>query len=366
MTEKLFQPAQAGAIEMANRLVMAPLTRNRADNDTGEVQDMHVEYYRQRAGAGLIITEATQISPEGKGYIQTPGIHSEGQVAAWKRVTEAVHAEGGKIVCQLWHVGRISHVSIQPGGQQPVAPSALNAGVKTFTAEGFSPTSDPRALGLDELPRIVADFAHAAEMAKEAGFDGVEVHGANGYLLDQFLKTGSNHRTDAYGGAIENRARLMLEVMAAVTQVWGAGRVGLRLSPFSPANGARDADAQETAQFVVSALNRFELAYLHLVEGATGGSRDLEEGQSLSVLRDLFDGAYMGNNGYDREMAIEAVKTGQVDLVAIGRPFIANPDLVRRWQEDAPLNDQDRDTFYGGGTKGYTDYPTLKETSVRA
>jgi N-ethylmaleimide reductase len=366
MTEKLFQPAKLGAIEIRNRIAMAPLTRNRADDVTGEVGEMHVDYYRQRAGAGLIITEATQISPEGKGYIQTPGIHTEGQVAAWRRVTDAVHAAGGKIVCQLWHVGRISHTSLQPEGQAPVAPSALSAGVKTFTQKGFEETSTPRALELTEMPRLVADYAHAAQMAKAAGFDGVEVHGANGYLLDQFLKTGSNQRQDTYGGSTENRARLLLEVMEAVTKVWGPGRVGLRLSPFSPANGATDADPQEMATYLVRQLNSFDLAYLHLVEGATGGSRELAEGHSVAALRDLFTGPYMGNNGYDREMALEAVGSGAVDVVAIGRPFIANPDLVERFERAAPLNDGDQSSWYGGDRTGYTDYPTLEEQEKAA
>lgn len=361
MPEKLFSPAEVGALELQNRIVMAPLTRNRADDDTGEVGEMHVDYYRQRAGAGLIVTEATQISAEGKGYIQTPGIYTEAQVAAWKKVTDAVHAAGGKIVVQLWHVGRISHVSIQPGGQQPVAPSAIPAGVKTFTHNGFEDTSDPRALDLDEMPRVVADFVHAAAMAKKAGFDGIEVHGANGYLLDQFLKTGSNKRDDAYGGSVENRARLLMEVLDGVTNVWGAGRVGLRLSPFSPANGIEDADPQETFEYVVRELNRFDLAYLHMVEGATGGSRELDEGESLTRLRDLFDGPYMANNGYDRALAIDHVAQGKADLVAFGRPYIANPDLAERLERDAPLNEGDQDTYYGGGREGYTDYPTLAE-----
>lgn len=360
MTDKLFTPFTAGDIALKNRIVMAPLTRNRADNETGEVSDIHVEYYRQRATAGLIITEATQISPQGKGYIQTPGIQTEAQAKAWKAVTDAVHAKGGKIVVQLWHVGRISHVSIQPGGQAPVAPSAIPAGSKTFTKNGFEDTSEPRALKLEELPGIVDDYRNAAKMAMLAGFDGVEVHGANGYLLDQFLKTGSNKREDAYGGSVENRARLLLEVMEAVTDEIGGGKVGLRLSPFSPANGISDADPMETFTYVVKALNRFGLSYLHMVEGATGGSRQLEEGQSIAALRKLFEGAYMANNGYDRQMALDAIDSGAADLVAFGRPFIANPDLVARLEKDAPLNQPDRDTMYGGGAKGLTDYPTLE------
>ena len=364
MTEKLFTPFTAGEIVADNRLVMAPLTRNRADNETGEVSDMHVEYYRQRAGAGIIITEATQISPEGKGYFQTPGIHTEGQVAAWRKVTDAVHSEGGRIVIQLWHVGRISHTSLQPEGAKPVAPSAIAAGVKTFTANGFEDTSEPRALDLDEMPRLVADYAHAAETAKKAGFDGIEVHAANGYLLDQFLKTGSNKRDDAYGGSVENRARLLFEVLDAVTKVWGGERVGLRLSPFSPANGIEDANPQETFEYVVEGLNRYNLSYLHLVEGATGGSRKLDDGESIAALRALFKGPYMANNGYDREMALEAVANDKADLIAVGRPFIANPDLPRRWQMNGPLNKGDTDTYYGGGREGFTDYTALEQAKV--
>jgi N-ethylmaleimide reductase len=364
MTEALFRPFKAGAIDASNRVVMAPLTRNRADNETGEVGEMHVDYYRQRAGAGIIITEATQISPEGKGYLGTPGIHTDGQVAAWKKVTDAVHQAGGKIVIQLWHVGRISHTSLQPNGQSPVAPSAVNAGVKTFTADGFEDTSDPRALTLDEMPRLAADYAHAAEMAKKAGFDGVEVHGANGYLLDQFLKTGSNKRADAYGGSVENRARILFEVMDAVTAVWGGDRVGLRLSPFSPANGIDDADPQETFEYVVQGLNKYGLSYLHMVEGATGGSRELDEGESIGALRKLFEGPYMGNNGYTRALALKTVGEGKADLIAFGRPFIANPDLVKRLEEDVALNEGDQDTWYGGGREGYTDYPTLEEADA--
>lgn len=364
MSHALFSPIKAGAIEAANRIALAPLTRNRADNDTGEVLDMHVDYYRQRSGAGIVITEATQISAEGKGYLQTPGIYTEDQVAAWRKVTDAVHAEGGKIVVQLWHVGRISHVSLQPGGQQPVAPSALNAEVKTFTANGFEPTSDPRALAEEEMPRIVADYVHATRMARKAGFDGVEVHAANGYLLDQFLKTGSNKRSDAYGGSLENRARLLIEVMEGITQAWDGAHVGIRLSPFSPANGITDAAPQETFEYVIAQLARFNLAYLHMIEGATGGSRDLEKGESIEKLRALFDGVYMANNGYDRDMAMQALESDHADMVAIGRPFIANPDLVTRYEKNAPLNEGDQKTWYGGGREGYTDYPHLTEETV--
>lgn len=364
MTEKLFTPVTLGAIEAANRIAMAPLTRNRADNDTGEVSDMHVDYYSQRASAGLLITEAAQISAEGKGYFQTPGIYTDGQVAAWRNVTDAVHAKGGKIVIQLWHVGRISHTSIQPDGQKPVAPSAIAADMKTFTGNGFEPTSEPRALETAEMPRIVADYVHATKMAQKAGFDGVEVHGANGYLLDQFLKTKTNKRDDQYGGSVENRARLLLEVLEAVTNAWDGAHVGLRLSPFSPANDIADDNPQETFEYVIPQLNKFGLAYLHMVEGSTGQSRDIGEGHSLSKLRKLFDGVYMANNLYDRDMAINAVDAGEADLVAFGRPYIANPDLAKRLERDAPLNEGDSKTFYAGGKEGYTDYPFLEEIAA--
>ncbi|MWB78621.1 alkene reductase [Pseudooceanicola sp. 216_PA32_1] len=359
MTEALFTPFTAGDMALKNRVVMAPLTRNRADNDTGEVGDLHVAYYRQRAGAGLIVTEASQISPVGKGYLATPGIHTTGQVAAWRKVTDAVHAAGGRIVIQLWHVGRISHVSLQPGGQAPVSASAVPAGVKTFTANGFEETSPPRALTVEEIAATVADYRHAARSAIEAGFDGVEVHGANGYLIDQFLKTGTNRRDDAYGGSIENRTRFLFEVMQAVTDEIGGARTGLRLSPYSPANGISDADPTPLFTHAIQGLNRFGLAYLHMVEGATGGSRELAEGESIAALRAHFDGPYMANNGYDRAMALNAVASGAADLVAFGRPYIANPDLVERLRRDAPLSELDRETLYGGGAEGYTDYPAL-------
>ncbi len=364
MTEELFTPLKVGATEAKNRIVMAPLTRNRADNETDEVGDMHVEYYTQRAGAGIIITEATQISPEGKGYLATPGIYTDGQVAAWKKVTDAVHKAGGKIFVQLWHVGRISHTSLQPNGQQPVAPSAIKADMKTFTANGFEPTSEPRALETSEIPRVINDYVHATKMAKKAGFDGVEVHGANGYLLDQFLKTKTNKRDDDYGGSVENRARLLLEVLKAVTDAWDGDHVALRLSPFSPANDVADDNPQETFEYVITQLNKFGLAYLHMVEGATGGSRETQEGHSIAKLRSLFNGVYMANNGYDRDLAIKTVAEGNADLIAFGRPYIANPDLAKRLERGAALNKGNSDTYYGGGKEGYTDYPFLEEAAV--
>ncbi|MBC7139698.1 MAG: alkene reductase [Defluviimonas sp.] len=364
MTETLFTPVSLGDIRLANRIVMAPLTRNRATHDTHAPHELHAIYYSQRASAGLIISEGTQISPEGKGYAWTPGIYSPEQIAGWKKVTEAVHAKGGKIAAQLWHVGRVSHTSLQPGGAAPVGPSALPAGTRTFDGNGFVETSVPRALEEAEIPRVVEDFRKAAMAAEEAGFDGVEIHGANGYLIDQFLRDGANTRTDSYGGSIENRARFLFEVLEAVTGVLGGGRVGLRLSPFSNANGLTDSDPMPLFSHVVKGLNRFGLAFLHLIEGQTGGSRDLPEGCSIEALRALFEGRYVANNGYDREMAIRAVAEGRADAVAFGRAFIANPDLVERLRRNAPLNEGNSATYYGGGAEGYTDYPTLDKATA--
>ncbi len=364
--KSLFDPVQAGDLRLANRIVMAPLTRNRSP---GAVPPPLVAtYYAQRASAGLLITEATAISHQAQGYADVPGLWSDEQVAAWKRVTDAVHAAGGRIVTQLWHVGRVSHVALQPGGAAPVAPSAITANTKTYLIEDgvgrFVPTSQPRALALEELPGIVADYRRAARNAIAAGFDGIEIHGANGYLLDQFLKTGTNHRSDAYGGSIENRARLLLEVMQAVVEAIGAGRVGLRLSPVTPANDVVDADPQPLFTHVVRALGPMGLAYLHLIEGSTGGPREVDGRPfDYAALRQAWrdaggTGAWMVNNGYDRALAEQALQQG-ADLVAFGRPFISNPDLVERLRVGAALNTPDRATFYGGTEKGYTDYPAL-------
>ena len=360
---KLFDPCRFGDITTASRIVKAPLTRDRA----GPAQvptEMMATYYTQRASAGLIITEATQISPEGQGYLDTPGIYSPAQVAGWRRVTDAVHAAGGKIVILLWHVGRISHVSLQPNGQPPVSSTARRAAGKTFTAAGFEDVSEPRALRLEEMPRVVADYRHAARRAIAAGFDGVEVHGANGYLLEQFLRDSINDRTDAYGGPTENRARLLLEVMNAIAAEIGAGRTGLRLSPVTPANDAQqDSDAQGLYDYVVEQLGPLRLAFLHVVEGATGGARDVAP-FDYAALRSRFrrgneHGAWMVNNGYTRQMALDVVASGDADLVAFGKPFISNPDLVRRLQDDAPLAALNPKTLYGGGAEGYIDYPAL-------
>ncbi|EAU42764.1 NADH:flavin oxidoreductase/NADH oxidase [Fulvimarina pelagi HTCC2506] len=358
-TQKLFEPYNLGPNTLSNRIVMAPLTRSRAD-DTDTPKDMHVVHYRQRASAGLIISEATQISNEGKGYAWTPGIYSDEQVAAWKRVTDAVHAEGGKIFMQLWHVGRISHPDLQHGGRLPVSASAIQPDQQAFTETGFKPIPTPRALETDELPRVIADYVKAAENAKAAGFDGVEVHSANGYLLDQFLQDSTNKRTDAYGGSIENRMRFPLEVIDAVVKVWGADRVGVRVSPGSGANDMADSDPEALFLAYAKELGQRKLAYLHVIEGLIWQDRDKEDVTS-DKLRDAFGGTYMGNNQYTREIAIERAEIGQVDLACFGRPFIANPDLVERLKLDAPLNEPDKDTFYGGDEKGYIDYPFLSE-----
>ena len=354
---QLFDPIQLGDVQLANRIVMAPLTRSRSRGLLPG--DMAVEYYRQRASAGLIISEGTQITAEGQGYLDTPGIHTPDQVAAWKRVTDAVHADGGKIAVQLWHVGRISHVIFQPEGRAPVSATARAATGKTFTAEGFVDVSAPRALKTEEIPGVIASFVHAARCAMEAGFDAVEVHGANGYLLDQFMRDSINDRNDAYGGSIENRARLVIEIMTAIAAAIGAGRTGLRLSPVTPSNDAgQDSDAQALFEHVARELAPLKLAFLHVVEGQTGGDRDIAP-FDYAALRRAFGGAYIANNGYTREMAITAVAEGRADLVAFGRDYISNPDLVRRLKLNAPLQPVDRATLYGGDARGYVDYPAL-------
>ena len=357
----LFTPIAIGPYTLKNRLVMAPLTRNRSTPE-GIPQPLNVEYYRQRAGAGLILTEATCITPEGVGYPLTPGIWSNAQVAGWKAVTEAVHAAGGLIFCQLWHVGRVSHPSLQPGGKLPVAPSAIGIEGDALTYQGPQPFVTPRALEASELPGIVAQYRHAAEKALAAGFDGVEVHAANGYLLDEFLRDGSNQRGDAYGGSVDNRARLLLEVMDAVNPVWGEERVGVRLSPVNPFNGMFDSDPQGTFTRVVELLNRFPLAYLHLTElgkdapGAAGPFFDPLE------LRGVWKGVLMTNAGYDKDTANAVLAAGRADLVAFGVPYLANPDLEARFRANAPLNTPAPGTFYGGDGKGYTDYPFMSAT----
>jgi N-ethylmaleimide reductase len=368
----LFDPCQAGSLHLATRIVMAPLTRNRAPGALANAR--MAQYYRQRAkpatGAGLIVTEATAISHQGQGYADVPGIWSAEQVAAWKQVTDAVHAEGGQIVMQLWHVGRVSHTSLQPGGAAPVAPSAITAKTKTvLLVDGqaqFVETSAPRALEASELPGIVQDYRRAAANAIAAGFDGVEVHAANGYLIDQFLRSGSNARSDAYGGSIDNRARFLNEVMQAVVAEIGGGRTGVRLSPVTPANDASDDAPQPLFTHVVQQLAPLDLAYVHVIEGATGGPREHQQGPTpfdYAALRSAYrsaggQGAWMVNNGYDLALANRALAKG-ADLVAFGRPFIANPDLGARLKNGGPFNPVERATLYGGGDAGYLDYPAL-------
>jgi N-ethylmaleimide reductase len=363
----LFSPIQVGDMNLSNRIVMAPLTRNRAPDAIPT--PLMIEYYTQRATAGLLISEATAISQQGQGYSDVPGLYGTEQLDGWKKITDSVHQAGGKMIVQLWHVGRISHTDLQPDNGAPVAPSAITAKAKTVLIKNGTPvfvdTSTPRALSAEELPGIVHTYQAAARNAVEtAGFDGVEIHAANGYLLDQFLKNGSNQRTDDYGGSIENRARLTLEIVRAVTDAIGGGRTGIRLSPVTPAGDVHDTDPQPLFEYVVRQLASLNLAFVHIIEGATGGERELSDRPfDYAALKRAYrmaggKGAWMVNNGYDKALAEKAVADG-ADLVAFGRPFIANPDLVRRLREDATMNTPDQTTFYGGGVKGYTDYPTL-------
>jgi N-ethylmaleimide reductase len=362
-TPDLFSPLEVGPLALPNRIVMAPLTRSRAG--AGNVPTaLNALYYAQRASAGLIIAEATQIAPEGQGYISTPGIHSAEQVAGWRCVTGAVRACGGRIVLQLWHVGRISHPSFQPGGILPVAPSAVKPNTQAYTANGFEPIPTPRALDISEIPGIVAQYAKAAANAMEAGFDGVEVHAANGYLIDQFMRDGANRRTDAYGGSIENRTRFLLEVVDAVTEAVGADRTGVRISPQNGQNDIADSDPQRLFNHVASSLAGKGLAYLHVIEGDTGGA-PVPPFDYLAIKR-LFGGLVIANNGFDKERAQEALAQGRADMVAFGKPFIGNPDLVVRLYLGAPLSPSHRETYYGGDDQGYTDYPLLRSVEQRA
>jgi N-ethylmaleimide reductase len=357
---KLFEPYKLGPITLPNRLVMAPLTRNRAVPPGMVPSPLATEYYGQRATAGLLVTEATQVSQQGQGYQDTPGIYSKEQVAGWRKVTDRVHERGGRIFVQLWHVGRISHVSLQENNQAPVAPSAIRAKGKTFVNGTFADVSEPRALALEEIPGIIESFKRGAANALAAGFDGVEIHGANGYLLEQFAKDGTNKRTDAYGGSIENRARLMLEVSRVVAAEAGAERTGIRISPVTPANDISDSNPQPLYDHIVDQLNALKLVYLHVVEGATGGPRDIAP-FDYGSLRKRFELAYVANNGYDFDLATKVLAANAADLIAFGKPFISNPDLVERLKNGAPLNAFDKATFYGGDARGYTDYPALGE-----
>ncbi|WP_235685883.1 MULTISPECIES: alkene reductase [Corallococcus] len=357
---KLLSPVQLGRLELKNRLVMAPMTRSRA-LATGNVPNpLAVTYYVQRASAGLIVTEGTQVSPQGVGYIRTPGIHSPEQVEGWRKVTEAVHAAGGRIFAQLWHVGRVSHPDFHDGAL-PVAPSAIRFEAEVFTHKGRVPTVTPRALETAELPGVVEQFRSAAVNALEAGFDGVELHGSNGYLLDQFLRDGSNQRTDAYGGSIENRARFPLEVARAVAGVWGADRVGYRLFPQQfPYVGMSDSTPVETFTHIARELGRLGLGYLHVTEPVSGDTVPSPDQRITPLLRKVFPGTFIVNGGYDARAGEAAVAAGEADLVAYGTPFLANPDLPERFRLESPLNPPDRATFFSGEERGYTDYPALR------
>jgi len=358
----LLEPLQMGDLNLSNRMVMAPLTRNRAGEGNVPV-DLNVLYYTQRATAGLLITEASQISETALGYPSTPGIHTDAQIAGWKKITESVHKAGGKIFIQLWHVGRISHPSMLPDNMQPVAPSAIQPAGEAFTYDGMQAFVMPRALELNEIPGIIADYVHAAKCAKAAGFDGIEVHAANGYLLDQFLRDGSNQRTDNYGGSLQNRMRLLDEVLTAVKDIWPSNRVGVRLSPENQFNDIRDSQPQTTFNAVVDMLNKHELAYLHVLEGdMLNGERKVD----YNELKNHFKGLYMANMGYTKATAEEAISKGSAEMIAFGQLYIANPDLVERFAQDAPLNAADQSTFYGGDEKGYTDYPALQALKKQA
>ncbi len=351
MTSLLFRPFPLAAVRLSNRVVMAPMTRNRAEAD-GRSNALMAAYYAQRAEAGLIITESTQVAPWGRGYPATPGLHSPAQIDGWRDVVDAVHDRGGRIFVQLWHAGRLSHPAIQPDGALPVAPSAIAPQGRIYTGGGMAPYVQPRALETAEIARVVDDFRAAARNADLAGFDGVEVHGASGYLIDQFLRDGSNLRTDAYGGSVDNRARLLLEIVDGVAAAIGRARVGVRISPVSPFGDMRDSDPQALFGHVAEALGRRALAYLHVAEG---GAADFD----FAALKRVFGGTYIANGGYDRIRAEAVLEEGRADLVSFGSAFLANPDLVARLRAGAALNVGDRATYYGGGEKGYTDYPAL-------
>lgn len=362
MSTNLFTPFDLQGLSLPNRIVMAPLTRSRATPGTDAPNALNATYYQQRATAGLIISEATQISPTGKGYAWTPGLYSEEQKQGWQRVTKAVHVSGGRIFAQLWHVGRFSHPSLQPNQQLPVAPSAIAPpkGSKTIIETGaFVELGRPRALTVNEIKHIVLDYQQAAQNAIEAGFDGVEIHAANGYLIQQFMADASNQRIDEYGGSITNRLRFALEVTTAVMQQIGEQKVGIRLSPISTSNGATDSEPFKLYSQLIRELDVLGIAYIHVIEGITGGSREARPDFDFHELRGLFRGTWMVNNGYDYQLATQAVTSGYADLVAFGKLFIANPDLVKRFAENLPLNPPDPSKFYGGDEKGYTDYPFI-------
>lgn len=360
----LFAPLTAGPFELPHRVVMAPMTRNRAGEGNAP-SALNATYYQQRSDAAFIITEATQICPEGMGYPGTPGIHSDAQIDGWREVTDAVHEAGGRIILQMWHVGRISHPDLQPDGIDPVAPSAIRPAGEAMTLSGMKPFLTPRALDASEIEGLVEQYRVAAKNADMAGFDGVEVHGANGYLLDQFTRDSTNTRDDDYGGSLENRCRFPLAVTDAVVDVWGAERVGYRISPFQPYNDISDSDPAATFSYLVKELAKRDLLYLHMVEmGDPADGDDFISARDplFSALRDIWPNMLMTNGGYDRAKADAVIGAGLADMVSFGAPYLANPDLAERLLAGAPYNDADRATFYGGGAKGYTDYPVLGES----
>lgn len=361
----LFSPLKTGDIATANRIWMAPITRNRAHND-GTPHEMAIEYYRQRASAGVIITEATQISPTAIGYIKTPGIYLDKHVEGWKPITKAVHEEGGKIILQLWHVGRISHISLLPEGEQPLAPSAIHPKMTTFTWNGFEDTSPPREMTEKDIADVIADYRQAARNAIRAGFDGVEIHSGNGYLLDEFLHPEANKRTDDYGGSPENRARLSIEVATAVAEEIGAGRVGVRISPTGTFGDVQRHGAETTFEALYDGLGKIGLAYLHVVHKFEVDRILPEDEAWLDELRQRWSGLYIANGDFTAASAHEWIENGKADAVTFGRPFIANPDLPARFRLGAPLNEGDRSSFYGGDHRGYTDYPTLELKTAAA
>jgi N-ethylmaleimide reductase len=366
--DALFSEEKLGDLTLPHRIVMAPLTRARSTQPGDIPNDLNAEYYKQRSSAALIISEASQVSPQGKGYAFTPGIYSNEQIVGWKKITNEVHGQNSRIFIQLWHVGRVSHSSLQPGNFLPVAPSAIAVSQgQAFTYEGMQDFETPRSLDINEIPAIIEQYRQAAINAKEAGFDGIEIHAANGYLLDQFLKDGTNKRDDIYGGSIENRSRLLLEVTQAVTDIWGGSRVGIRISPTGTFNAMSESKPQALYNYLVEKLNQFNLAYLHVVEqlGAAAESfgpvDELDNGFDFSALRQIFNGAYMANGSYTGETAEHSLKNDLSDFVAFGLPFISNPDLPERIKQGAELNKADEETFYGGDAKGYIDYPSLEE-----
>jgi|AntRauMinimDraft_4_1070384.scaffolds.fasta_scaffold01821_2 N-ethylmaleimide reductase len=362
----VFEEVKIGSLTLKNRIFMAPMTRSRA-NANGVQSEYAAEYYGQRASAGLIISEATRISEQAKGFIDTPGIYTNEQISAWKKITNTVHKNGGKIFCQLWHVGRVSHTSLLPSGEQPVAPSAIHGDAHTFTANGFERVSEPRALEVNEIEAIVQDFKNAAKASKIAGFDGVEVHAANGYLIDQFLRDKTNKRADLYGGSSQNRARFLFEVLEAVSEIWPSNLIGVRLTPTGNFNDIEDSDPYTTFSYIYEQLFKRGAAYIHVCEQMPGMAENAEDSaEILTELRNKWKGFYLVNGGFDFEQGQKAVQSGYADAVSYGRPFISNPDLPLRFKKGLALNEQDMSTFYGGDHRGYTDYPFTKDNDITA